>query len=289
MIKEALEYLTSQAILATETEELPGTLRKIRRLINGQIVEWDIPTPPREHHPATLDEIIALAKRFEDAGSEPVVWYNHEAVVLVIDDVGHRLETATLALEVSDTFAIVQQLRRDKPWYTQPDFVRLLRVDLAGTLDPAVLLNRVRKLVIGQKTTTEVNRRGESFGHEINALAGANTDPPDEVDLVLPVYKTPGEQTPVYVACTVDVEVAQPKPFRLIPKPDEIERVLQVAVGSIGERLRAGLPDTLITYRSNKKGTIWTRTASNFLERVSHSAEFPLRGPFVPRFRREED
>jgi hypothetical protein len=47
--------------------------------------------------------------------------------------------------------------------------------------------------------------------------------------------------------------------------------------------------DTLITYRSNKKGTIWTRTASNFLERVSHSAEFPLRGPFVPRFRREED
>jgi hypothetical protein len=211
MIKEALEYLTSQAILATETEELPGTLRKIRRLINGQIVEWDIPTPPREHHPATLDEIIALAKRFEDAGSEPVVWYNHEAVVLVIDDVGHRLETATL-----------------------------------------VLLNRVRKLVIGQKTTTEVNRRGESFGHEINALAGANTDPPDEVDLVLPVYKTPGEQTPVYVACTVDVEVAQPKPFRLIPKPDEIERVLQVAVGSIGERLRAGLraglPEGVVAY-----------------------------------------
>jgi hypothetical protein len=47
--------------------------------------------------------------------------------------------------------------------------------------------------------------------------------------------------------------------------------------------------DTLITYRSNKKGTIWTRTAANFLERVGHSAEFPLRGPFVPRFRREED
>jgi hypothetical protein len=139
-------------------------------------------------------------------------------------------------------------LRRDKPWYAQPDFVRLLRVDLAGTLDPAVLLNRVRKLVIGQKTTTEVQRRGESFGHEINALAGKDTDPPDEVDLVLPVFKTPGEQTPVYVACTVDVEVAMPKPFRLIPKPDEIERVLQVAVGSIGERLRAGLPEGVACY-----------------------------------------
>jgi hypothetical protein len=47
--------------------------------------------------------------------------------------------------------------------------------------------------------------------------------------------------------------------------------------------------DTLITYRSNKKGTIWTRTASNFLERVCHSAECPLPEESVPRFRREED
>jgi hypothetical protein len=53
--------------------------------------------------------------------------------------------------------------------------------------------------------------------------------------------------------------------------------------------------DTLITYRSNKKGTIWTRTAANFLEygnflgHVSHSAEDPFREELVPRFRREED
>jgi hypothetical protein len=246
MIKEALEYLTSQAILATETEELPGTLRKIRRLVNGEVMEWEVPVEPRDHFPATLDEVIALATRF--AADKPVVWYDHEQVVLVIDDAGHRIERATLNLEISDTFGVVQMLRKEKPWFAQPDFVRLLRVDLAGTLDPAVLLNRVRKLVIGQKTTTEVNRRGESFGHEINALAGKDTDPPDEVDLCLPVFKTPGEQTPVYVACTVDVEVAQPKPFRLVPKPDEVERVLQVAVGSIGERLRAGLPEGVSCY-----------------------------------------
>jgi anti-sigma factor ChrR (cupin superfamily) len=246
MIKEALQFLAAQTLVAGEPKDLPGTPKKIRRLVQGQIVEWDIPTPPREHQPATLDEVIALATRF--AAEKPVVWFDHEQVTLVIDDAGHRIERATLNLEVSDTFAVVQTLRKDKPWYTQPDFVRLLRVELAGTLDPAVMLNRVRKLVIGQKTTTEVQRRGESFGHEINALAGKDTDPPDEVDLVLPVYKTPGEQTPVYVACTVDVEVAQPKPFRLVPKPDEVERVLQVAVGSIGERLRAGLPEGVACY-----------------------------------------
>jgi hypothetical protein len=246
MIKEALEYFAGNVLSAAEPKPLPSTPRTVRRLVQGEIKEWEVPFPPRDHYPATLDEVIALAKRFE--ADKPVVWFDHERVVLVIDDAGHRLETATLNLEVSDTFAVVQTLRKDKTWYTQPDFVRLLRVELAGTLDPAVLLNRVRKLVIGQKTTTEVGRRGESFGHEINALAGANTDPPDEVDLVLPVFKTPGEQTPVYVACTVDVEVAQPKPFRLIPKPDEVERVLQVAVGSIGERLRAGLPEGVSCY-----------------------------------------
>jgi hypothetical protein len=246
MIKEALEYFASEVRWATAPKDLPSTLRTVRRLVENQVMEWDIPVEPRDHFPATLDEVIALAKRF--AAEKPVVWFDHEQVTLVIDDAGHRIERATLNLEVSDTFGVVQMLRRDKPWYTQPDFVRLLRVDLAGTLDPAVLLNRVRKLVIGQKTTTEVGRRGESFGHEINALAGKDTDPPDEVDLCLPVYKTPGEQTPVYVACTVDVEVAMPKPFRLIPKPDEIERVLQVAVGSIGERLRAGLPEGVACY-----------------------------------------
>jgi hypothetical protein len=246
MIKEALEYLTTLARDADNIKELPSTSKKDRCLIGDEVMEWEVPFPPRDHFPATLDEVIALATRF--AAEKPVVWYDHEQVTLVIDDAGHRIERATLNLEVSDTFGVVQMLRKDKPWYTQPDFVRLLRVDLAGTLDPAVLLNRVRKLVIGQKTTTEVNRRGESFGHEINALAGKDTDPPDEVDLVLPVYKTPGEQTPVYVACTVDVEVAQPKPFRLIPKPDEVERVLQLAVGRIGERLRAGLPEGVSCY-----------------------------------------
>jgi hypothetical protein len=246
LITDALKFFATQVVEAYGPKELPSTPQTVRRLVQGEVKEWEVPFPPREHHPATLDEVIALAKRFE--AECPVVWYDHEKVVLAIDDVSHRFETATLALEVSDTFAVVQMLRRDKPWFTQPDFVRLLRVDLAGTLDPAVLLNRVRKLVIGQKTTTEVGRRGESFGHEINALAGANTDPPDEVDLVLPVYKTPGEQTPVYIACTVDVEVAQPKPFRLVPKPDEVERVLQVAVGSIGERLRAGLPEGVVAY-----------------------------------------
>jgi anti-sigma factor ChrR (cupin superfamily) len=246
MITEALDYFARTVLSAAEPKLLPSTPQTVRRLVQGEIKEWEVPFPPREHRPATLDEIIALAKRFE--AECPVVWYDHEKVILAIDDAGHRLETATLNLEVSDTFAVVQMLRKDKPWFTQPDFVRLLRVDLAGTLDPAVLLNRVRKLVIGQKTTTEVQRRGESFGHEINALAGANTDPPDEVDLVLPVFKTPGEQTPVYVACTVDVEVAQPKPFRLVPKPDEVERVLHVAVGSIGERLRAGLPEEVACY-----------------------------------------
>jgi hypothetical protein len=246
MIKEALEYYATLVAATTAPKDLPSTIRTVRRLVNGQVMEWEIPVEPRDHFPATLDEVIALATRF--AADKPVVWYDHEQVTLVIDDAGHRIERATLNLEVSDTFGVVRMLRKDKPWFAQPDFVRLLRVDLAGTLDPAVLLNRVRKLTIGQKTTTEVNRRGESFGHEINALAGKDTDPPDEVDLVLPVYKTLGEQTPVYVACTVDVEVAMLKPFRLIPKPDEVERVLQVAVGSIGERLRAGLPEGVACY-----------------------------------------
>lgn len=45
-----------------------------------------------------------------------------------------------------------------------------------------------------------------------------------------------------------------------------------------------GTLEPLVTYRSNKKGTCWTRTLDNFTEKVCNSAVTSLNEPFVPRF-----
>jgi hypothetical protein len=50
--------------------------------------------------------------------------------------------------------------------------------------------------------------------------------------------------------------------------------------------------DVMVTYRSNKKGTFWTRTLKNFTERVLVPitlADGTAGELLTPRFRREED
>ena len=45
-----------------------------------------------------------------------------------------------------------------------------------------------------------------------------------------------GGRTPLSLRCSVEVDAGEGT-FRLLPLPDEIDRVLQVAVASIAERL----------------------------------------------------
>jgi hypothetical protein len=257
MLKEALEYLGSLKEATAAPQKLPSHPWMERVFVGGSVATFEAVPLPRKHTASTLADIVALANRFKTGVDlrdpdlceyQPVVWYDENHVVLVIDDQSHRLHTVTLDLVSSDTFIVVKRLRATKEWYSQPDFVRLLRIELAGTLDNATLLDKARRLKIGQTAETTVGRRDASWGNEIKSLAGQDDDPPDQVTLQLPVYKTPGETDPVYVACTVEVEVAQPKPFRLLPMPDEIERVFGLRMASIAERLKEGLDDGIPCY-----------------------------------------
>lgn len=256
MIAEALQFLADLKSKSLAPQELPGDARISRRVIDGTVHEWFVRPEPREHEPACLADLIRLAVRFaaDDTGSDgnpyvPVVWYDELGVVLVMDDAGHRIETATLTLAESDVFARLAELRRTREWFEQKAFVRLLRVELAGTLEPVALLERVRKLrwENGVTTSGHVTRQQESLGREIQAKVSAEGELPEEVTLLVPVYKTPGEMGRQPLRCTVDADPALGR-LQLLPLPDEIERVRALAVASIGKRLAEGLPETVPCY-----------------------------------------
>jgi hypothetical protein len=263
MIKEALEYFSelTEKSLAAEKVDI-GDPRKAAIVFGGELRAHDVPPAPRNHKAGTLAEIIALANRFAaDTGGvsddtdavppvfAPVVWYDRERVVLVIDDDGHRLETATLTLERSDVFRKVVELYAQKPWLEQKAFIRLLRIDLARTLAPVHLLDRVRRVKFenSQTVASQVARDRESLGREINSRVEAGGEIPEEVVLDVPVYKTPGETFALGIACAVEVDPTRGL-FQLVPLPDEIERVTQLAVESIAERLLEGLHDGIPCY-----------------------------------------
>jgi hypothetical protein len=254
MLAEALKFFSELA----QKSQAPTKLdqpdpRKAVYAVGGSLVDVDLPPPPREHQPGTLAEVIALANRFAGDGAHPVVWYDQDQVVLVIDDLGHRIEHATLALQRSDVLDRLIQLRATKPWLDQKDALRLVRIELAGTLAPDVLLDRLRKIKIenGQAVTSHVRHGAESMGRSINAAVSGEGEIPEGVVLDVPAYKTPGEADRRYgLACSIEVEPTRGLQFfRLMPLPDELERVEALAVASIGERLVEGLDDAIPAYQ----------------------------------------
>lgn len=259
MIADALKYLRDLAAESMEPRPLsiPGSDREKRYVINGSVHQFPFDPAPRDHKPGSLDDLIRLANRFdneatpdgEDDAFLPVVWYDAEEVVLVIDDQDHRIERATLSLEYSDVFLTLMKLRADRTWFEQKPFVRLLRIDLAGTLEPVALLDRVRKLrwENTQATHGTVTRNSESLGREINSRVDAADPIPEEVVLMVPVYKTVGETDRLPLRCTVDTDPALGR-LQLLPLPDEIERVLSLATADIGARLSRGLNDSIPCY-----------------------------------------
>jgi hypothetical protein len=252
MLAEGFKFLTDLARRSSEPQLLPSDPWTERRLIDGQVQAFAHQPEPRDHEPGCLDDLIRLAVRFEGAvGSStegeslsPVVWYDRGAVVVVLDDAGDRLEAATLTLEHSDVFQLLCRLRASprEAWLEQKPFVRLLRVELAGTLDPFMLLDPVRTMRWESTATTSgtVGRQQESLGREIASKVRTEQDLPEDVVLQVPVFKTPGETARWPMRCSVDADPALCK-IQLLPLPDEVERVIDLALMSIRDRLVQGL------------------------------------------------
>lgn len=252
MIAEAIAAIRLLAQQAAAPQPIPALSddRHAVVLVAGHIESIDRDPVPRKHAPATVAEVIAIANHFASTGpGDVVVWYDDEQVTAVLDDDGHRVETATLRFDQSAVFRRVDSLNASS-WFEPPAFVRLLRIELARTLPPGVLLDVVRKLKFenGQVVNRSIGRASESLGREINAAATSAVGPiPEEVTLAVPVYSTPGRTDPIPLVCAVEVEPTRGL-LQLVPLPDEVDHVLALAVAAIRAELDAGLDANVRRY-----------------------------------------
>jgi len=253
MLEAALKYFAGLASRAEQAQEveIDDARRKVF-IIGNEFREFAVAHEPREHVAETLEDLTSLAKWFaeEEGYGNPVVWFNHQKVWIVIDDDAHRIETVELKLPPSDVFDRLDEIGDKKPKFDQKQFIRLLRVELAGTLDPVLLLEKVRRLKFenGVRTESTIVRAQESLGRNIVSKVESDGEIPEEVTLQVPVFKSPGPVDRHPLRCSVEVDPAEGT-FRLLPLPDEIERVTQRAVDLIGATLRAGLPAEVPAYQ----------------------------------------
>jgi len=260
MLREALEFLAEQARQSVTPTEIksPDPARRIFLMPDRTLKTIDVGSEPRNHKVNSLEDLMRLATRFgpdlesnaEDSGDHPVVWYNENRIVLVIDDELERQNTATLNLVESDQFQTIRRLAKEKTAHDQAGFVRLLRIDLAGTLAPSVLLDPIRRVTFenGAMSQGVVERGKESLDRSVKAKVTGHSDIPEDVTLMVPVFKTPGERNVYPVRCVVDINpMSQSQAFRLIPLPDEIDRVVDMHMSDVRSRLEA-LPESVPAY-----------------------------------------
>ncbi len=244
MIREALDRLIT---LGQEAQKpIPvdvGDRNKVAFSIGGKIVAYDRSVDPRSHIVTTTEGFVELVNRFENAS----VWYDHGGIVAVLDD-SVRRDRAYLPFRTSDKWGSVSALSGAR-WFEHKEFIRFLRVDLAGVLPASHLLDKIRKVKFENQAVvaSEVRKDRESMGKEIaSRTALEEGDIPDEVRIVTPMYVNPGlEELEYVVECNLEVDAARGQ-FRLAPKPDEIDNARQLAMDSVGEILRDRLTTTLI-------------------------------------------
>jgi hypothetical protein len=251
MIADALKYLAelkAQALAPSVVHET-RTSRTVR--VDGSVDVYDKDHPARDHKVETLGDVVALANRFKAEGRTPVVWYNEDAIQLVVNDGDHRDDVVVLNLVRSDLFGAIYGLD-PKRWYDPKSFVRLLRVELYGALDAQTLLDPVRRVRFDNGVTTKVEntRVRESLGREITSAVKTDVEIPEYVVLQTLVYTTPGVNALAKIKAAVEVDSSRGE-FQLAVLPDEIESAVLYALDNVRQDLEAALSEGIPFYQGS--------------------------------------
>lgn len=247
MLKEALDYLGGTFKKAHEARLLaiPGDGRKAFVDQGGTIVEHAVTPPLRTHIVDSVDDLISAASLWN---AKPTIWIAPEAVVLVTDDADRR-DRVTLPLVKSHQFSTLLSLQKNGGM-DQSQFIRLLKVDLAGAVGRQDLITAVRKIKwrAGASGESNITHGSESLGRTIeNEVSGAGAIPEDVV-VNCPVYQNPGERDFTFgVLCDLEIVPSECK-FRFKPLADEIEKVTVAALDGIRSRIQDGVDGAAVFY-----------------------------------------
>jgi len=243
MLKEALQFLTTQAQAAQAVQKLdqPRDRRSVRYRVGDEIRDLPEDPPPRRHEVGSLDDLIRFALDHAVEGTTQAIWHQAVGVMLVLDD-AERLDLCAFRLSWSPAFAALLDLDCDPPrCYSQRDFIRLLDVTLG--VDPAIVA-RFRKLDWSTMIAAqgEIAKGRDRMGKEVNSSVAGTDDLPDDLMLHVPVYREPGERETHAVRCRIETW-PQNSTLSLIPLAGECDLAIEWAQGSIRERLVATFDD----------------------------------------------
>lgn len=245
----ALEFFANLAKASQAVEKLGSTPdgRETRYRVGGALQTVAERPPARNHRAYSLADLIAFADDHRGEDHVQAVWHGPESVTLILDD-GDRCDRVTFVLTWSVPFAILRQLDQVEEDLVvlgapnrlrQKNFVRLLDVTL-GVNKALVAPWRALDWQSHMAARGEIQAGRDRLGREIEAKVAGTSELPDEITIVCPVYREPGERDLVSVRCRIEIFPGD-ESLALTPIPGEVDAATDLAQGSIHDRLVEGL------------------------------------------------
>lgn len=215
--------------------------------LEGRLTKVKAEPAPRCDDLKSIDQVadyISAIIEGEERTQVPVVWVCEDQVVIIDEASRHACPpSAHLALKPTPEWVTLTKLSTERKRMPQPEFISLLRIDLADVLTDAAraLIKAVRILrwSSGESTDAAVTRNRESLGSNLEAGVVAEAgDIPEEIVLDVRPYDDRAIATRVAIKCAVETHPATHE-LQLIPLPGELRRGLDRAVLCVQERLTA--------------------------------------------------
>jgi hypothetical protein len=220
----------------------------------GELTRHEAARPWRNHQCHAIADFCSYVCGGADAKVNgefpPVVWYSRAGAVAILNDDASRRDRVTLPLKLSPQIEKLIQiagLTANGGWWSQADFVRLLRISFKGCLDGISLLSVIRNV----KFTTNAQGAGviqhtkRSTGQSIESEITGEGTIPEEVVLRVPVFV--GMPVAATVHCAIEVDPTKGN-FQLVPFPDAIEGAIRYGETWLGEQLGEGIEDAASVY-----------------------------------------
>ncbi len=233
--KDAVELIQGTAVKAASASVLliPGDDSRAVLVSNGTKEFIDLPPKRRDHEAHDLDSLCRFVDDHLDDEQWSAVWHNDSAVTAVVND-DDRRDVMTFGLQKSKAFTAIGILQQR--FLTQAELVRLLRVDLAGCVDP-LLVTTIRTLNFRRNdaTNADLQHQKQSLGRAVEASVSGASDLPETFDIKCEIYGNveTGIQT---FPIVLEVNFEQQN-FKLTPMGDCLTKNLQAAQNAIAEEI----------------------------------------------------
>ena len=237
MIVDALKWLYDVSVCAEgpNVTKPPGEPAHVY-ILDGQ--RMFASPEPRAHEAFSLDAIVQFAQREQN----PVVWYNDGGATVILDD-STRRDRCTLVFDRSAQLATISGWGAKSPPMEQAQLLLLLRTLFKYNLQQAPKLLDILKSIrftSGKLVDSTALKNKSSISRSIEEEVTGVERLPDDFMLNVPIFAPPFNAMEGAIEVALEADAAS-ETFTLYPLPGAIESAVELAVQTIGARLREAL------------------------------------------------